>query len=181
MGENSIISALNNTSLSANHDAAMSLVAVNILILAANIFIFCYQRYEASKLRRIALKDDFWFRTIVLPTLLEPLQKFSTEQSQKLRELKMADSADGDDYDNYLADFEISISAIIDRCHVVQSHSVSLYNELIEQFEQLEDRVTLYCYKKGTGLPGTPSLFTQTYTETISIIMKFHDENKFVK
>ena len=67
---------------STNTDSGMNIyLLVNSIILLVNIAIFLYQRYESSKLRRIALKDDFWFRTIALPIILEPMKKFSEDQT----------------------------------------------------------------------------------------------------
>ena len=62
----------------------------------------------------------------------------------------------------------------------MQSHSMSLYDELIKQLELMEDKVADYCLKKGTENVNLPSLFASTHTEIILIIMKFHDKNKFV-
>ena len=165
-----------------NTDADMNLyVLVNSFILIVNIAIFFYQRYEASKLRRIALKDDFWFRTIALPIVLEPLQEFSVDQTRKLRELTTNTPTDTNTYDSYLEKCQSSIHIMMDRCYVMRAHSVSLYDDLIEQLELMEDKVALYCWKKGENEVRPPSLFTRTYTKIISIIMKFHDENKFIK
>ena len=159
---------------------------VNALILIANIAIFFYQRYEASKLRRIALKDDFWFRSIALPIILERMQDLCDKQTRAFRKL-MADNADGYDHKKYLDNCQPDIHDMIDKCHVVQIYGDELYHELIGQLELMEDKIAEYCFsltlgkrQNQEGVTVTPSLFSQTNTRIISIIMAFHDKNKFI-
>lgn len=173
---------LNPDSIVLNTNPGTSLniyLLVNLIILAVNISIFVYQRYESSKLRRITLKDDFWFRSIALPIILDPLKKFSEDQTRKIRELITNTSMGSDVYNSYLENCQSEIYDLMDGCYVMRAHSVSLYEELIEQLELMEDKVAEYCMTQGAIEVNPPSLFARTHTEVISIIMKFHDNNKF--
>ena len=69
---------------------------------------------------------------------------------------------------------------MMNRCYVMRTQSVSLYEDLIEQLELMEDKIADYCLNQGTKEVNAPSIFAYTHAEIISIIMKFHDKNKFV-
>ena len=155
-------------------------VFVNIVIVLVNIGFFIYQRYDSSKLRRLALKDDFWFRTIALPIVLEPLKNFSLDQTQQLRRLKTDKPLDMGAHEIYLDQFQSKIYDLMDMCFVMHIHSVSLYEDLIKQLEIVEDKIAEYCQNLGDTNVNPPSVFTSTQAEIISIIMKFHDKNEFV-
>ena len=172
--------------LLSNSDTALSgigsgigLIWVNATILVVNVAIFLYQRYEAHKFRQIALKDDFWFRSIALPIILDPLKKFSDDQTRKIRELITDTSADSEAYESYFEKCQSDIHNLIAGCYVIRAHSVSLYGDITEQLEQMEDKVAVYCESEGGEEVKPPYLFASTHTEIISIIMRFHDKNKF--
>ena len=150
---------------------------VNFIILLVNIGIFIYQRCESSKLRRIALKDDFWFRSIALPIVLDPLKIFSEDQTRKIRELITL--MDNDAYDSYLENCQYDIYDLMNGFYVMHALSEELYNELIAELEVLEDKVAECCMNRGAIGVNPPSLFARTHTEVIIIIMRFHDRNKF--
>lgn len=169
----------NSDSVLSDIASGTGLIWVNLAILLVNIAIFLYHRYEAHKLRRIALKDDFWFRSIALPIILDPLKKFSDDQTRKIRELITDTSADSEAYQSYFEKCQSDIHNLIAGCYVMRAHSVPLYEELIEQLELMEDKVAEYCMNRGVIEVHTPSLFARTHTEMISIIMKFHYKNKF--
>lgn len=170
----------NSDSVLSDIGSGTGLVWVNATILIVNIVIFVYQRYESHKFRRIALKDDFWFRSIALPIILDPLKKFSDDQTRKIRELITDTSADSEAYESYFEKCQSDIHNLIAGCYVMRIHSVPLYEELIEQLELMEDKVAEYCMNRGAIEVHTPSVFAHAHMEMISIIMKFHDKNKFV-
>ena len=168
-------------------------VTVHLLLFIANII---YQQYSDKKLRKVITKDDFWFRSIVLPTIIDPLQKFVNKQSKYIRKLNRDNYSDEREekrkYDEYLDKFvELDIKIMYDRCYLIKIHSHDLYEKLIKILEGLEDKIALYCYKKSN--PGSmqvtedsdiitsavPSVFFEKQAGILSAIMNFHEKNKF--
>ena len=152
--------------------------AFNIVLVVVNVGLFIWNRSYSSKIRRIALKDDFWFRTIALPMLLDPLQEFSIKQVVALR--KIVNSTEENVYDEFNDQFNAELSNLMDRCYVINSQSHVLYQDLVNELQKMEDLVTEYCQTKGESDRSVANQFIHIYTDIISLIMKFHDKNKFI-
>lgn len=152
-------------------------ISINVVLVLVNLGLFVWNKYEQSELRKIALKDNFWFRTIALPMLLKPLQKFSTKQTVELR--KIAGSTDAHAHSDFLKKFNTGLYDLLDRCYVINSHSVTLYKDLVTELQKMEDLVAEYCQEKGKSNADIAHQFIRIYTDIISLLMKFHSENKF--
>jgi len=169
-------------------------VLVNLLILSANIIFFYYQRVNEIKLRKTTLKDDFWFRSIAVPALINPVQEFSNIESKMFKDLINRTFVDKNEekkqFDIFLENFQQELSYIFDRCYIMKIHSDMLYRNLITVLESLEDVISLYCYSKhapssplvidnNDKISEAPSIFFIKYCEIISVIMNFHDKAEF--
>lgn len=156
---------------------SIAYISINVVLVLVNLGLFCWNRYDQHKLREITLKDDFWFRTIALPMLLDPLQKFSTEQTTALR--SMAGSTDKSAYAIFYQKFDAGLIELLDRCYVINLHSKSLYFDLVHHLQKMEDLVAEYCQAPQNTSEDIANQFIRIYTEIISLLMHFHSKHKF--
>lgn len=111
--------------------------------------------------------------------ILKPLQEFSIKQTKALRRMAVSENMKASAYDEFEKKFESDMHDLMDRCHVINSQSIPLYNDLLGKFGDMENAVTKYCRDRGVTNYEIPYQFISIHTETISLLMKFHSKEKF--
>lgn len=157
---------------------------IGIIFGAINIGLFFWHRYVEKKLRRVTLKDNFWFRTIVLPTVIQPLKEFSEEQTKSLNELWKDVPIDQNHRDAcaiYVNKFQSELDVITCKCYVLTVHSEELYHDVVKILDQLEDDVLQFFSPETKNKNITQNIYFETYTKVLSKIMLFHDKEKFTR
>lgn len=158
---------------------ALIYIIVNAFLVLLNLSLFFWGKYDESKIRKLYLKDNFWFRTVALPMILKPLQEFSIKQTKAIRRMSVSKNMKTSDYDEFEKKFKSDIHDLMDRCHVINSQSIPLYNDLLGKFDAMERSVTTYSIARGVTHHDIPYQFISIHTETISLLMKFHSKEKF--
>ena len=168
-------------------------VIVSIISILWNVYIWIASKCENKKLRKLIKRDDFWFRTIVLPTLVEPLSKFVDENTK--RNVQLSDKRFSDqeriskEYDQYLTEFNQEREVIIQACYLLTLHSDDLYQKVTSLLDELEDHVTMYCLSRSQPgiqlnqeelekLEQINHIFFVTFVKVLGEIKTFHESNE---
>ena len=168
-------------------------VIVSIISILWNFYIWTASKRENKRLRKLIKRDDFWFRTIVLPTLVEPLSKFVDENTK--RNVQLSDKRFSDqehkskEYDQYLTKFNQEREVIIQACYLLTLHSDDLYQKVTSLLDELEDHVTIYCLSRSK--PDTQlnqeeieklelfnNIFFVTFVKVLEAIKTFHESSE---
>ena len=113
--------------------------------------------YFTWKLNRAAsIKDKYWFREILLPTCIKPLQEFAEQQTSNLKTLENGSSAvaaakQKKAYKAYLSNFKDHKSDVLTKFMVLLPIKREIYDDVVGKLDDLEDSVTLYCATKSFG------------------------------
>ena len=173
--------------------ALWAAVGASIILILWNIYTWTVSKRENKKLRKLIKRDDFWFRTIVLPTLVEPLSNFVDENTKKNVQLSDRRFSDQEHksmaYDQYLMKFNQEREVIIQACYLLTLHSDDLYQKVTSLLDELEDHVTIYCLSRSQPdtqlnqeelekLEQFNQIFFVTFVKVLEAIKTFHESNE---
>lgn len=123
---------------------------VALVKFAFDLIVWIVSLFEKKKNLDRSILDDFWYRTIVLPTFLEPMMEFISEFSAKLRSLD--ESAGGaDDHNSYLKSFQVGLRNITNKALILSATHEALYEIVSNRLDLLEDAVTAHCAIRALG------------------------------
>jgi hypothetical protein len=114
--------------------------------------------YKLIKSRSESIKDKYWFRKILLPICVNPLNEFANKQTTELKAVEegASDSKIDDGqrikiYKQFLVKFSDEKSDVINRFMVLLPIQKELYAIVAIKLDELEDSVTEYCMNKSFG------------------------------
>lgn len=92
------------------------------------------------------INDSFWFRSVVVPAVIEPLIKFIAEQGEKLKTINHGTK---EEFANFLKGYNQEGEGVAARLLLLNIINKQMYEKTIEEFENIEDDVTLLCAIKS--------------------------------
>jgi hypothetical protein len=163
---------------------SVSLATISLIVNALmSIYIFRRDIFEKKQDRERSINDDYWFRTIIMPIILEPIAEFTDIYSNKILGIEERNNVENaDEYKNYLDEFQHGLQIIISRCSLLKLYEDSLYETITSYFELLEDNVALHCLRKSeklTSIKTTGSgsdLFFDCLRDVIGAIKVRHNK-----
>jgi len=104
--------------------------------------------------RSASIKDQYWFREILLPTCIKPLQEFAEQQTSNLKSFEHGSSAltttkQKKAYKEYLSNFKDHKADVLTKFMVLLPIKREIYDDVVGKLDDLEDSVTLYCATKS--------------------------------
>lgn len=114
------------------------------------LYEFMVSRADRGTDQRIAC-DAFWYESIVVPRIVEPLLDFLTSQNEKLNSLAASSASAKAEFEAFNQEFQAGYGRLAARIRVLQVISVAVHGEIMERLDGLEDAVTVYCYEAGQG------------------------------
>lgn len=121
-----------------------ALIALGVL--AIHVIKFFSEKSSDRKKRLDDINDSFWFRSVVVPAVIEPLIKFVTEQGEKLKTINHGTK---DDFANFLKGYSQGGEGIAARLLLLNIVNKQMYEQTIKEFEEIEDDVTMLCAIKS--------------------------------
>jgi len=146
----------------------------SLCALGLGIYNRWYDISENKKNFARSINDDFWFRTIVIPVVLEPIVNFTNLFANKLIALDAAGNSS--EYLDYLDEFQKELLIIQSRCILLDIYGQNLYSIIINDSEKFEDKVAEYCHKKSLGesVDVSHSFIFDYLRDVINIIKNHH-------
>lgn len=142
--------------------------AIALGVLLMHIAKFVSERRSDTKKRLDDINDAFWFRSVVVPAVIEPLIAFITEQADELQKKNTGTKAD---YEAYLESFQKGKESISSRLILLNLVNKQMYNDAIAEFDEIEDDITLFCALKSGNI-GLGESRMQKYTEVNSVVAR---------
>lgn len=141
---------------------------------------FGVSRFDRGNDQRIAC-DAFWYESIIVPRIVEPLLDFLTQQHDKLQLLANGSSTGVDPFTSFNREFQDAYSHIATRIRILQVISQSTHSEIMKRLDELEDAVTVHCFDASSenrakvNRRTSPDLSSH-FSDTLSYcIKKFKD------
>lgn len=117
-----------------------------------------FNLYKVIRGRSESIKDKYWFRKILLPICIDPLNEFANKQTAELKSVEEIASTSGAEtgernkiYKQFLVKFSDEKSAVVNRFMVLLPIQKELYAIVATKLDELEDSVTAYCANKSFG------------------------------
>lgn len=133
----------------------LAALILSIVAIVWNILTAAHQYFKNKKDRTRSIHDDYWFRTVVVPTVLKPLIEFADEQSESLVKLDRKNGS-GDNveikYQEYLDCVQNKLIIFRKRCVLLKALDVGLVEDISKLFDDLEDQVANYCLEQSQGV-----------------------------
>jgi len=167
---------------------------ISVLSLCLSGYTLLQNRKENKENYERSINDDFWYRTILIPTLLEPTVKFFDDYANKLIILESEKNPQDieDTYRIYFLDFQKELNLIQGRCVLAKIYGEDLYQNITTNLEQLEDKMAEFCHNKSlqrlNDLEDEAKIISETngsefifeyLRNFIEIIKKQHSQHKF--
>jgi hypothetical protein len=111
-------------------------------------------RVDRSKDQRIAC-DAFWYESIVVPRIVEPLIDFLAQQQEALRILSGTPTADA--FTKYKNEYQAKYNDLAARMSLLQVISNTTHSAIMQHLDKLEDEITVHCYESGHVSNAKPS------------------------
>ena len=143
-----------------------ALIAFGVLVI--HIAKFISERSSDRKKRLDDINDSFWFRSVVVPAVIEPLIQFITGQAEKLQKINAGKK---EDFAEYLKDYQKAKESISSRLLLLNLVNKQMYSDAVNEFDDIEDDVTLLCALKS-GDSGLTENGKQKYTEVNALISR---------
>ena len=131
-------------------------VLVSFVTLAWKVMEFIIARKDRNKDRNLSIEDEFWFRQVLLPICIQPLQKFALTQAEEINALESKSKKQGlkdknGPYRDFLKLFKHEKNTLLSQFMVLGPISQELYRSVTETLDDLEDYVTEYCAFNSLG------------------------------
>lgn len=114
--------------------------------------------FQFNKSRSESIRDKYWFRKILLPICINPLNEFANSQTLQLKSVEddaltsgIENGARNKLYKEYLGKFGEEKNNVINRFMVLLPVHKELYVIVSRKLDELEDSVTEYCKNKSFG------------------------------
>lgn len=121
-----------------------ALIAFGVLLI--HVIKFFYERSSERKKRRDDINDSFWFRSVVVPAVIEPLILFITEQGEQLKKIS---NGKKEDFADFFKAYQKAGESIAARLLLLNLINKQMYDGAIKEFEEIEDDVALLCAMKS--------------------------------
>jgi hypothetical protein len=161
---------------------------VALLNVVWSILSFYLKRSDDIRERQRAMLDDFWFRTIIAPSFIEPLREFAEKFTKELGVLDSMGFGNERDkreqYDTFVDGFDSERTSLLHRSLILRLVGQDLYNEVTKKIDELEDIVVHHCaarvlepgivtekYMRKTSAEGA---FFECYELIVRAIREFH-------
>jgi len=118
------------------------------------LYEFVVSRVDREKDQRIAC-DAFWYESIVVPRIVEPLIDFLARQQEELRVLHGAASADA--FTKYQNEYQEKYNDLAARMSLLQVISNPTHTAIMEHLNELEDAITVHCYDSSRTGDAKPN------------------------
>jgi len=137
---------------------------------AWKLYEFLVARSDRDADQHIAT-EAFWYESIVVPRIVEPLLDFLIDQNEKQSALPVASTSARAKFDTFNVEFQEGYNRLAAKIRVLQVISAPVHSEIMKRLDTLEDAVALYCYKAGhDAASGSPSR-----RESVSLNAHFSD------
>ena len=107
---------------------------------------FCFNLRNEQRKRKNSVVDDFWYRKIVAPFLIDPYFEFLVTQLTAFEALSAKKGATA--FHSYLKEFRVDKRKIRVRLSFYRAIDSKINAALGETLRNLEDKITLYCADK---------------------------------
>jgi hypothetical protein len=100
--------------------------------------------------------EAFWYETVVVPRILEPLLDFVTRQSDRLAAIPAPNPIGGgpDLFQPYFQSYQTEYAQLGARLRLLRVISQDVYDRVMARLDDLEDLVSLHCYSASATLRG---------------------------
>lgn len=131
--------------------------------------------------------EAFWYQSIVVPQVLEPLLKFVTRNTQKYLAIDINSFGQRDPYRAYQDRYQIEYSLLGAHLRILQVISPKTYELLMARLDDLEDKISLICFRKsqhicesnngGREVIGDPAAeFANAQNDCVLMLKKLHTQ-----
>jgi hypothetical protein len=118
------------------------------------LYEFIVSRVDREKDQRIAC-DAFWYESIVVPRIVEPLIDFLGQRQEALRILH--GTAPADAFTKYKNEYQEKYNDLAARMSLLQVISNSTHSAIMERLNELEDAITVHCYDSSQTGDAKPT------------------------
>lgn len=158
---------------------------VSLVSFGFSIYVNNRLNEEKKKNYEKSIDDDFWYRTILIPTLLESMIKTLDGFANKLVSLESKSNGKQSDdiYQKFFDKFQRELNLLYGRCILTKLFGNDLYTKIVTELEKLEDNLAAHCYYKSTGSKmknNDSELFFESMKNILEII-KNEQHSKFTK
>ena len=112
--------------------------------------VFAVDRWDRRRDSAKKIRHDYWIDKLILPVCVDPLLKFSIEQSSKIERLSNDGGANEDDFSNFLNQFKTEKESVSGKFILLANIDISAHDSIQEMLDTLEDEISLYCAVKGS-------------------------------
>jgi hypothetical protein len=120
-----------------------------------------YNLYSAKKKdtssRRQSINDEFWLRKVLFPTSIEPVLDFFSATLKSLPPDRFDPTANSTSTENFRKTTIDEYRGVAAKLKAVGILKQTLYDELLDEFEKVEDLITNYCFANKDGYLATAS------------------------
>lgn len=130
------------------------------------LYEFFVKRRDRTSDQQLAT-DAFWFETVVVPQILEPLLDFITAHKDRLASVKPGAGA-ANPYEEYMHGYQSDYAKLIARIGLLQIVSQSTYEKVATTLDELEGAVIEHCYMQISGnRPRKPRDIATVFSDTL--------------
>lgn len=163
-------------------------VGASALLFVQRFFAPVWNFFRHRAARRLAVIDDYWFRKVLMPQCMEPLQDFFEEKGEQILSLndkippnsklsgKLARK-----YDQFAQQFQTDKERLVRRFFVLRAIDAEIHETLAQLLDGLEDRVLEFCYEiviadevNHLELSAIESTFSATNRDIIERMIAIH-------
>lgn len=119
---------------------------------------FIVSRGDRSSDRKAAV-ETFWYQSIVVPRISEPLFNFLVSSASELNTLAKKKYAKGeiDPFKPYLEEFQKSYSGVGAQLLLLRVFDAATYEKLMETLDALDGAISLLCFRATAAIRGEGS------------------------
>lgn len=129
-------------------------VIASVLLVMQRIITPIWNFFKNKAARRLAVVDDFWYRKILMPQCMTPLQKFFEDYGERLQSLNKSriknptlDGIPSPEYQKYVSEFQQEKERLVRQFFVLRAIDSEIHEQVAQFLDRLEDHVTEFCYK----------------------------------
>jgi hypothetical protein len=143
-----------------------ALIACGVLF--SHIYKHVYDYRSERKKRRDDINDAFWFRTVIIPAVIEPLIEFFTAQTDALKKIHKGSK---DDFIKYLAEYQQEGERIAARLFLLDMVDHKMYEQAKIRLEEIDDDVASLCAFKAADFNEAEHKIAK-HTEVNALIVR---------
>ncbi len=148
---------------------------------AAGVLKFVIELFLRSKDKAKGVVDDYWYRTVLMPDCVTPLQSFLDSMHEKLKRQNQlfignaAIAAIGRaHFRDFIEEFQEEKQRLVRKFFILRSIDTQIHETVATHLDDLEDKVIEFCVKTAVDASNNPTSFALESDSVLSVFDATH-------